>query len=216
MVKIAPSFLAADFGNLEREVRTVEDAGVDYIHLDVMDAHFVPNLTFGPMVIDAIRKLTELTLDVHLMITNPEQYVQPFADAGADILTVHAEVEANLDELVDAIRKAGMKPGATVKPGTPVDALISLLPKLDLALVMSVEPGFGGQSFMADQLEKVRALRAEIDQKGLEAEIEIDGGIGPATVKQSVEAGVDVLVAGSALFKGGDFKGNLAALREAM
>lgn len=194
----------------------VEDAGVDYIHLDVMDAHFVPNLTFGPMVVDAIRKKTELTLDVHLMITNPEDYVQPFADAGADILTIHAEVEAELDALIDQIAGAGMKTGATLKPGTSADRLIPLLPRLDLALVMSVEPGFGGQSFMADQLVKVRAFRKEIDGGGLKTEIEIDGGIGPATVKQAVEAGVDVLVAGSALFRGGDFKGNLAALRAAM
>lgn len=216
MVKIAPSFLSADFGNLEREVRTVEDAGVDYIHLDVMDAHFVPNLTFGPMVVAAIRRLTKLTLDVHLMITNPEDYVQAFADAGADILTVHEEVRADTAGLIEAIREAGMKPGLTLKPGTPADRVLPHLPKLDLALVMSVEPGFGGQSFMPDQLDKARAFRKAIDDQGLKTEIEIDGGIGPATVKQAVDAGVEVLVAGSALFKGGDFAGNLAALRAAI
>ena len=215
-IKIAPSFLSADFSNLERDIRTVEAAGVDYLHLDVMDAHFVPNISFGPLVVEAIRKKTDLTLDVHLMMTNPERYVKAFADAGADILTVHVEVEADLPTLIKMIRDSGMKPGATLKPGSSVEKLLPHLPSLDMALVMSVEPGFGGQSFMADQLGKVRVLRKAIDDRGLSTEIEIDGGIGPETARQAVEAGVDVLVAGSALFKGGDFAGNLKALRQAI
>jgi ribulose-phosphate 3-epimerase len=215
MTKIAPSFLSADFSNLERDIRAVEDAGVEYIHLDVMDAHFVPNLTFGPLVVDAVRKKTDLTLDVHLMITDPRDYLKPFADSGADILTVHVEIEDDLPDLLQAIRKAGMKSGASVKPGTPVETLLPLLPDLDLALVMSVEPGFGGQSFMADMLPKATAIRAEVERKGLSTEIEIDGGITTDTAGQATGAGVEVLVAGSAVFKGGKIRENVAAIRRA-
>ena len=215
MVKIAPSFLSADFRALEEEVRRVEDAGVDYIHLDVMDGHFVPNITFGPLVVEAIRKVTELTLDVHLMISDPGAYVQAFADSGADILTVHVEVEAEMDPLLDRIQEADMKAGATVKPATPVSELFPLLPKLDLALVMSVEPGFGGQSFMPEALPKVRNLRAEIERQGVGTEIEIDGGIGAGNAADVVAAGVDVVVAGSAVFRDGKVRENVATLRQA-
>jgi ribulose-phosphate 3-epimerase len=215
VIKIAPSFLSADFSNLERDIRAVEDAGAEYIHLDVMDAHFVPNLTFGPLVVDAVRKKTDLALDVHLMITDPRQYLKPFADSGADILTVHVEIEDDLPDLLKAIRAAGMKSGASVKPGTPVERLLDLLPDLDLALVMSVEPGFGGQSFMPDMLPKATALREAIQAQRLSTEIEIDGGITAENAGEATAAGVEVLVAGSAVFKGGTIKENVAAIRRA-
>lgn len=215
MVKIAPSFLSADFSALEREIRAIEAAGVDYIHLDVMDGHFVPNISFGPMVVEAVRGKTDLVLDVHLMITDPGKYLQAFADSGADILTVHVEVDADLPELLGRIRQAGMKAGATVKPGTPVEALFPLLPALDLALVMSVEPGFGGQAFMPESLPRVRALKAEVERLGVETEIEIDGGIKVENARQAVEAGVEVLVAGSSVFLDGKVAENVAALRRA-
>ena len=215
MVKIAPSFLSADFSALEREIRTVEDAGVEYIHLDVMDGHFVPNITFGPMVVEAIRKKTELVLDVHLMIADPGKYLQAFADSGADIYTVHTEIEADLGELLGSIRDAGMKAGATVKPGTPIEDVFPHLPSLDLALVMSVEPGFGGQSFMPESIPRVSALRDEIQRLGTDTEIEIDGGIGVGNAGDVVKAGVEVLVAGSAAFRDGKVLENVAALRRA-
>ncbi|MDP6777221.1 MAG: ribulose-phosphate 3-epimerase [Candidatus Latescibacteria bacterium] len=215
MVKIAPSFLSADFRTLEHEVRAVEAAGAEYIHLDVMDGHFVPNLTFGPLVVDAVRKLTGLTLDTHLMITDPGQYLQPFADSGADILTVHVEIDADLPELLGRIRDAGMRSGASVKPATPADVLFPLLPSLDLALVMSVEPGFGGQSFMPESLPKVRALKDEIARQGTGTEIEIDGGIGTDNAGEVAAAGAEVLVAGSSVFRDGKVSENVAALRRA-
>ena len=215
MVKIAPSFLAADFSALEREIRAVEAAGAEYIHLDVMDGHFVPNITFGPMVVEAIRKVTTLTLDVHLMIAEPGRYLRDFADSGADICTVHVEVNADLPTLLREVREMGMRPGATVKPATPVGALYPLLPSLDLALVMSVEPGFGGQAFMPESLEKVRKLRAEVMRQGVQVEIEIDGGIVAENAGQAVAAGAEVLVAGSAAFRNGEVVANVAALRRA-
>ena len=215
MIKIAPSFLAADFAVLEREIRAVEAAGAEYIHLDVMDGHFVPNITFGAMVVEAIRKRTALTLDVHLMITDPGRYLRDFANSGADICTVHVEVNADLPALLREIRAMGMRAGATVKPATPVEALFPLLASLDLALVMSVEPGFGGQAFMPESLEKVRRLRAEIVRQGVLTEIEIDGGIGLENAGQAIAAGADVLVAGSAAFRDGKVVENVAALRRA-
>ncbi|MFT5367882.1 MAG: ribulose-phosphate 3-epimerase [Candidatus Latescibacterota bacterium] len=215
MPKIAPSFLSADFSRLAHQIREVEKSGAEYIHLDVMDGHFVPNISFGPLVVDAVRKKTDLVLDVHVMISHPGQYVQDFADAGADILTVHVEVEEDVPDLLGRIQDAGMKPGATLRPGTPIETLFPLLPHLYLALVMSVEPGFGGQSFMPESLQRVRALKAEIDRLGLETEIEIDGGIGINNAREAAKAGVDVLVAGSAAFRGGTIVENVAAIRQA-
>jgi len=213
MVKIAPSFLSADFGKLEDEIRAVEDAGAEYIHLDVMDGHFVPNLTFGPLVVDAIRGRTSLTLDVHLMISNPEEYVDAFAESGADILTVHAEVEAALPGLLAQIKGARMKTGVSLKPATPASTLFPLLSDLDLALVMSVEPGFGGQSFMPEVLPKAQAIKDEIISQGTGTEIEIDGGISTDNAGEVVASGVSVLVAGSSVFRDGKVKENVAALR---
>lgn len=215
MPKIAPSFLSADFSQLENQIREVEKSGAEYIHLDVMDGHFVPNISFGPLVVDAVRKKTDLVLDVHLMISHPGQYVQAFADAGADILTVHVEVEEDVRALLGQIQAAGMKPGATLRPGTAIETLFPLLPQLHLALVMSVEPGFGGQSFMPESLSRVQALKVEIERLGVSTEIEIDGGIGVGNAREAVEAGVDVLVAGSAAFRGGTIVENVAAIRRA-
>ena len=214
-IKIAPSFLAADFSNLEREIRAVEDAGVEYIHLDVMDGHFVPNISFGAIVVEAIRKHTKLVLDVHLMISDPGAYIQPFADAGSDIFNFHQEVEGNLAELIGQVKAAGMKVGLTIKPGTPAETLFPYLEDLDLVLIMSVEPGFGGQSFMPEVLPKATDLQAKIERIGASCEIEIDGGIGPQNAKEAVRAGVRVLVAGSSMFKGGDVTGNVQAIRNA-
>lgn len=215
MIKIAPSFLSADFGNLESEIRKVEDAGVEYIHLDVMDAHFVPNLTFGPFIVEAIRKRTELVLDVHLMVTDPSTYLQPFADSGADIFTIHAEIEDDFIALLPEIRAAGMKSGVSIKPKTDAGVIIPYLEAIDLALVMSVEPGFGGQAFMPEVLPKATALQEAIAERGLGTEIEMDGGIGPQNAADAVKAGVRVLVAGSSTFKDGEVARNVAALRAA-
>ena len=214
-IKIAPSFLAADFSNLEREIRAVEEAGVEYIHLDVMDGHFVPNISFGPIVVEAIRKHTDLVLDVHLMITNPGDYIEPFADGGADIFNFHEEVDGDLSELIGRVKDADMRAGLTIKPATPASSLFPHLANLDLVLVMSVEPGFGGQSFMPEVLPKATELQAEIARIGAATEIEIDGGIGPQNAADAVRAGVRVLVAGSSTFKGGDVSGNVKAIREA-
>ena len=214
-IKIALSFLAADFSNLESEIRAVEDAGVEYIHLDVMDGHFVPNISFGAIVVEAIRKHTKLVLDVHLMISDPGAYIQPFADAGSDIFNFHQEVEGNLAELIGQVKAAGMKVGLTIKPGTPAETLFPYLEDLDLVLIMSVEPGFGGQSFMPEVLPKATELQAEIERISTSCEIEIDGGIGPQNAEEAVRAGIRVLVAGSSTFKGGDVTGNVQAIRNA-
>ena len=215
MIKIAPSFLSADFRVLEQQVRSVEDAGAEYIHLDIMDGHFVPNLTFGPLVVEAIRKTTDLVLDVHLMIAEPGKYLKDFVQAGADILTVHVEVEEDVPALLSRIHEADVKAGATLRPSTPVEALFPLLPELDLALIMSVEPGFGGQAFMPESRDRVRALKAEIARRGLDVEIEIDGGIGVDNAREVAKAGARVLVAGSAIFRNGAIAENVRAIRSA-
>jgi len=215
VIKIAPSFLSADFGDLASEVRRVEAGGADLIHLDVMDGHFVPNLTFGPLVVEAIRRRTALPLDVHLMISDPARYADAFLDAGADILTVHFEIDGDVPALVDKIRKRGRIAGVSIKPATSPPALFPLLPRIGLALVMSVEPGFGGQAFMPSAVGKIEALRREIDRTDARTEIEVDGGIGLSNIHDVARAGAEVFVAGSSVFKGGQVEANIRALREA-
>jgi ribulose-phosphate 3-epimerase len=213
--RIAPSILSADFARLGEEVRALEGAGADYIHVDVMDGHFVPNLTIGPGVVKALRPHTKLPFDVHLMIAPVDPYVPEFAAAGADILTVHPESGPHLHRTVQLVKSLGKKAGVALNPATPVEAVDYVMDAIDLVLVMSVNPGFGGQSFIATQLEKVRALRRRIDASGRPIELEVDGGINPETARLVVEAGADVLVAGTATFKGGAaaYAANIAALR---
>ena len=213
MIKIAPSILSADFANLERDIRRIDTA--DYVHVDVMDGMFVPNITIGIPVVASIRKTTELPLDVHLMIVQPVRYVEQFCDAGADLVTVHVEsdTEENIHAALDKIHAKGKRAGIVLKPKTPAEAALPFLEKVDLILVMTVEPGFGGQKFMADQMEKVSALRALIDQRNPGCELEVDGGVDPVTCKTCIAAGANVLVAGSAVYKAADIPARIAELR---
>ena len=197
---ISPSMLSADFGNLERDTLMIDRSAAEWVHIDVMDGVFVPNISFGFPVMKPIRKATKKVLDVHLMIVEPEKYVRRFVEAGADYVTFHYEATENIDLCINEIRKAGAKVGISIKPKTSPEVLKDILPKVDMVLVMSVEPGFGGQSFMPDSLDKVRALRKEIDEKGYDCLIEIDGGISAKNAREVFDAGVDVVVAGSSVF----------------
>jgi ribulose-phosphate 3-epimerase len=212
---IAPSILSADFARLGEEVRAIDEAGADWIHVDVMDGHFVPNLTIGPGVVKALRPHTAKPFDVHLMISPVDPFLDAFAEAGADIITVHPEAGPHLHRTVQRIKALGKKAGVSLNPATPVDFLDYILDELDLVLVMSVNPGFGGQKFISSQLGKIEAIREAIVRRGLSVEVEVDGGIDPDTARQAMGAGATALVAGTAVFRGGppSYSGNIKALR---
>ena len=214
MIKIAPSILSADFSRLGEEIVAIDTAGADYVHIDVMDGHFVPNITIGPLVVDAVRKVTQKPLDVHLMIENPDLYIPAFAEAGADIIVVHEEAVAHLHRTVQLIKSFGKKAGVSINPGTPVSTLEVILDDLDLVLVMTVNPGFGGQSFIDSCLPKIEALRKMIDARGLEVELEVDGGVKADNIEKIARAGADVFVAGSAVFNAGNYTEAITTLRK--
>ena len=213
MIYIAPSLLAADFSNLAQDIEKIRQAGANYLHLDVMDGVFVPNISFGPPVIESIRKKTKLFFDVHLMIKHPQRYIDNFVKAGADSITIHYESTSRPRDAIMKIKDCDVKAGIASSPNTPYEAVLPYLDIGDMVLVMTVEPGYGGQSFMPDMLPKIEQIRAEITRRGLDVDIQVDGGINPETAKLTVAAGANVLVAGSSVFKAQDIKGAIDALR---
>ncbi len=214
MKKIAPSVLSADFSRLGEEVRAVEKAGADVIHVDVMDGHFVPNITIGPLVVQGLKKLTSLPLDVHLMIEEPQRYIEAFAKAGSAWITVHAEVCPQLKRMVKRIRQLKVRPGIVLKPATPLKTLFPVLDDIDLVLLMSVNPGFGGQSFIPSSLKKIERLRKIVDQKGYPLEIEVDGGVKIENIGEVSRAGADIFVLGTGIFKTKDYEETIRKLRK--
>ena len=216
-IKIAPSILSADFARLGAHITEAADGGADYIHVDVMDGHFVPNITIGPLIVEAIRPVTKLPLDVHLMIENPDRYISDFARAGSDIITVQVEACPHLHRVVQAIKELKVKAGVSLNPATPISALTDILTDLDLVLIMTVNPGFGGQAFIPNSIQKLRALQKMIAEMGATCEVEVDGGINPKTAAAVVDAGAEVLVAGSAVFnQKASVAENIAALRRSL
>jgi ribulose-phosphate 3-epimerase len=213
MIKIAPSILSANFARLEDEIKDVERGGADYIHVDVMDGHFVPNITIGPLIVDAIRPVTSLPLDVHLMIENPDQYIGAFAKAGADLLSVHVEACHHLHRTIQQIKSEGMKAGVVLNPHTPTSMIENVIEDVDLVLLMTVNPGFGGQSFIHSVLPKIKQIAAIVEERKLQVEIEVDGGVNPDTAKLCIEAGANVLVAGSAIYNQKDRSQAIANIR---
>ena len=214
MKYIAPSVLSADFSKLGDEIRSVEDAGADWIHVDVMDGHFVPNITIGPLVVEATKRVTSLPIDVHLMIENPDRYIIDFTKAGADLISVHPETCVHLNRTIQMIKESGPRAGVVLNPSTPLSSIDWVVEYVDFVMIMSVNPGFGGQNFIPNSLNKVKALRRMIRDRGLSTLIEIDGGVKEQNIKNISDAGVDVFVAGSAIFKSPDYKKTIDRFRE--
>ena len=210
MIKISPSILSSDYGNLSSELKRMEACGADMLHIDVMDGHFVPNITLGAPIVKCIRKSSTLPFDVHLMISDPYKYIPDFVNAGSDIITFHAEADSDIEKTIDLILASGKKAGLSVKPKTPVEAVYPYLDKLSMVLVMTVEPGFGGQSFMEDMMPKVSAVRSEIDRRGLDIDIQVDGGINKDTISVAAKAGANVFVSGNAVFSSDDAEKTIA------
>lgn len=213
MIKISPSILSCDYSKMGEEFKRMEECGADWLHIDVMDGHFVPNITLGAPIVKCMRKCSSLVFDVHLMISDPKKYIPDFVKAGADIITFHIESDSPTEETIDLIRSLGCKAALSVKPKTPVEVVFPYLEKLSMVLVMTVEPGFGGQSFMADMLDKVKVLRAECERRGLDTDIQVDGGINEQNAGLAVLSGANVLVAGSAVFGSKDAKATIASLK---
>ena len=214
MIKLAPSILSADFARLLEDVKKVEKAGCEYLHIDVMDGHFVPNITIGPLVVKSLRKDVNMVFDTHLMIENPDNYIKDFVDAGSDIIVVHQEACKHLHRTIQNIKSYGVKAGVSLNPATPIESIKHVLNEIDMVLIMTVNPGFGGQSFIEDMIPKIKELKALIDEKGLNIDIQVDGGIKPDNVKKVVEAGANVVVAGSAIFNENGIDKNVVLFRE--
>lgn len=214
MIKLAPSILSADFARLLEDVKKVENAGCEYLHIDVMDGHFVPNITLGPGIVKSLRKDVDMVFDAHLMIENPDNYIKQFVDAGCDIIVVHQEACRHLHRTIQNIKSHGIKAGVALNPATPIDTIKYVLQDVDMVLLMSVNPGFGGQSYIPVVTEKIKELKALIDEMGLDIDIEVDGGVKPSNISEVVNAGANVIVAGSAIFNAGDIDQAVKSLRE--